>query len=183
MSATTESTALLATPSDDQTKVLIQEEFVDDEKGKMNTLEVQILVILDVSSVWILWRELLELDRWLFLLHSTKYLALLIIHIRSVLLLVSFFSSLYVEWWFLPHISWLISTMKLIPCLLLVFSICFIHRMHSPKLRPTIRMPNLSSRLPATLATGSTMCVLLSRSMVPISVPWSLWQTSSLHFR
>ena len=51
MSATTESTALLATPSDDQTKVLIQEEFVDDEKGKMNTLEVQILVILDVSSV------------------------------------------------------------------------------------------------------------------------------------
>ncbi|KAK8795926.1 hypothetical protein WA171_003892, partial [Blastocystis sp. BT1] len=39
MSATTESTALLSTPSDDQTKVLIQEEFVDDEKGKMNTIE------------------------------------------------------------------------------------------------------------------------------------------------
>lgn len=40
MSATNESTALLTAPSDEQTKVLIPEEFVDDEKGKMNTIEV-----------------------------------------------------------------------------------------------------------------------------------------------
>ena len=53
MSATTESTALLSTPSDDQTKVLIQEEFVDDEKGKMNTIEVRMNVIVEVSSVLI----------------------------------------------------------------------------------------------------------------------------------
>ena len=53
MSATTESTALLSTPSDDQTKVLIQEEFVDDEKGKMNTIEVRMNVIGEVSSVLI----------------------------------------------------------------------------------------------------------------------------------
>ena len=53
MSATTESTALLSTPADDQTKVLIQEEFVDDEKGKMNTIEVRMNVFVEVSSVLI----------------------------------------------------------------------------------------------------------------------------------